>query len=108
MPDAEPAWSPDGTRIAFASNRRRDHDLAFRQAIHVVDVASPAGHARSPAARRSVFGIPAWLPDGRTIAALGHKLEGRGGSRNDIWLFAADGSEAHAARRPQPVARATT
>ena len=31
----------------------------------------------------------------RTIAALGHRLEGRGGSRNDVWLFPADGSEAH-------------
>jgi len=44
---------------------------------------------------RSVFGTPVWLPDGHTIATLGSKLEGRGGSRNDIWLFPADGSEAH-------------
>ena len=34
------------------------------------------------------------MPDGRTIAALGNRLEGRAGSRNDIWLFAADGSDA--------------
>ncbi|MGZ4363529.1 MAG: S9 family peptidase, partial [Gaiellaceae bacterium] len=32
--------------------------------------------------------------DGATIAGLGHRLEGRAGSRNDIWLFAADGSDA--------------
>ncbi|MFP5372219.1 MAG: S9 family peptidase, partial [Actinomycetes bacterium] len=38
-------------------------------------------------------GIPTWLPDGRTIAALGLRLAGRAGTRNDIWLFAADGSE---------------
>jgi len=95
VPDAEPAWSPDGTRIAFASNRRRDPDLAFRQAIHVVDVESRQVTAIS-GGPRSVFGIPAWLPDGTAIAALGHKLEGRGGSRNDIWVFAADGSEANA------------
>ena len=37
---------------------------------------------------------PTWLPDGATIAALGHRLEGGAGSRNDIWLFAADGSDA--------------
>ncbi|HEX5149328.1 MAG TPA: S9 family peptidase, partial [Candidatus Limnocylindrales bacterium] len=34
------------------------------------------------------------LPDGETIVALGHRLEGRAGSRNDLWLLAADGSDA--------------
>jgi len=96
VPDSEPAWSPDGTRIAFSSNRRRDHDLAFRQAIHVVNVRSRRVTAVT-GGPRSVFGMPVWMPDGKTIAALGHKLEGRGGSRNDIWLFPADGSEARAA-----------
>jgi dipeptidyl aminopeptidase/acylaminoacyl peptidase len=93
--DTEPAWSPDGDRVAFVSERRRDHDLAFRPAIHVVDVKRGRVHAVT-GGPRSVFGVPTWLPDGRTIAALGTKLEGRGGSRNDIWLFPADGSEAHA------------
>jgi dipeptidyl aminopeptidase/acylaminoacyl peptidase len=93
--DTEPAWSPDGTRIAFVSERHRDHDLAFRPAIHVADVTSRRVHAVT-GGPRSVFGSPTWLPDGKTIAALGSKLEGRGGSRNDIWLFPADGSEARA------------
>ena len=95
VPDTEPAWSPDGTRIAFASNRRRDHDLAFRQAVHVVNVRSGKVTAIT-GGPRSVFGQPAWMPDAKTIAVLGHKLEGRGGSRNDIWLFPADGSQAKA------------
>jgi dipeptidyl aminopeptidase/acylaminoacyl peptidase len=92
--DLEPAWSPDGTRIAFVSERHRDHDLAERPAIHVVDVETNAVHAVT-GGPRSVFGRPVWL-DGATIAALGSKLEGRGGSRNDVWLFPADGSQANA------------
>ena len=91
--DREPAWSPDGTRIAFSSNRRRDPDLFERHDIHVVDVETRAVTAvtRGP---RSVFAAPTWLPDGATIAALGHRQEGGAGSRNDIWLFAANGSDA--------------
>jgi len=91
--DDEPAWSPDGTRVAFASNRRRDADLAFRQSLHVVDAETRAITAIT-AGPRSVFGLPTWMPDGRSIAALGHRLEGLAGSRSDIWLFAADGSDA--------------
>ena len=93
--DTQPAWSPDGSRVAFVSERHRDHDLALRPAIHVVDVRTRAVHAVT-GGPRSMFAAPAWLPDGRTIAALGSKLEGRGGSRDDVWLFPADGSEARA------------
>jgi dipeptidyl aminopeptidase/acylaminoacyl peptidase len=93
--DTEPAWSPDGDRVAFVSERRRDHDLALRPAIHVVDIKTRRVHAVT-GGPRSTFAVPTWLPDGRTIAALGSKLEGRGGSRNDIWLFPADGADAHA------------
>jgi dipeptidyl aminopeptidase/acylaminoacyl peptidase len=91
--DTEPAWSPDGTRIAFTSNRRRDADLVRGRGIHVVDAASRTVTAVSGKAPADMF-RPTWLPDGRTIAALGHRYGGRAGSRNDIWLFAADGGDA--------------
>lgn len=91
----DPAWSPDGKRIAFAANRRRDPDLEFRQDIFVADAATGAV-TKLTGGPDAIFSVPAWLPDGRTVVALGHHLPARAGSRNDIWLLAADGSDARA------------
>ncbi|MFL5749131.1 MAG: S9 family peptidase [Chloroflexota bacterium] len=90
--DDDPAWSPDGTKVAFTTRLNRDYDLAFRSDIVVVDVAT-GKRTRITNGPKPIFFVPAWLPDGRTIAALGGRLP-QNGYRNDIWLFAADGSEA--------------
>ncbi len=65
----------------------------LRSDIHVVDVETRAVTAitRGP---MSSFVVPVWMPDGESIAALGHRFTGGAGSRNDVWLFAADGSDA--------------
>jgi dipeptidyl aminopeptidase/acylaminoacyl peptidase len=91
-PIAEPAWSPDGSRIAFTADRRSDRDMNFNSQVHVVDVES-GRETRVTDAGRAAFGVPAWLPDGTTLAIGGHRWPARAGSRNDIWLFAADGSD---------------
>ncbi len=89
----DPAWSPDGARIAFSTDRRADRDQMWHQQIYVANAES-GQETRVTDAGHSYFGIPTWLPDGRTLAVLGHRFPARAGSRNDIWLFAADGSEA--------------
>jgi len=92
--DAEPAWSPDGTRIAFTASRGRDHDLDYQFDVFVVVVAT-GRVIRVTDGAGCAFGKPAWLPDGATLALAGHRWPRGGGSRNDIWLFPADGSQAH-------------
>ncbi len=91
--DAEPAWSPDGTRIAFTASRGRDHDLDYQFDVFVVEVATRRV-TRITDGAGCAFGSPTWLPDGATLALAGHRYPRGGGSRNDIWLFPADGSEA--------------
>ncbi len=95
---SEPAWSPDGSRIAFSADRGRDDDLGFHSDVWVV--AATGGRAvrvtggGGTLGGRGVFGSPVWLADGARLAVLGHRYGGGSGSRADIWLFAADGSQA--------------
>jgi acylaminoacyl-peptidase len=85
------AWSPDGDRIVYTTNLRRDHDLQDRSHLVVIDVAS-GRRTRLTDDAGILFG-PTWLPDGRTVAAIGGYLPDNF-YRNDLWLIAADGSDA--------------
>jgi dipeptidyl aminopeptidase/acylaminoacyl peptidase len=87
-----PAWSPDGTRIAYCTNERPDADFDPRSHVFVVDVES-GRRTRITDAGRADFAAPTWLPDGRTIACLGHRYPAHAGSRYDVWLLASDGSD---------------
>jgi dipeptidyl aminopeptidase/acylaminoacyl peptidase len=90
--EASPAWSPDGTRIAFAANRRRDPDIRHRSGLFVVDVETRAVTAVAGGAD-AMFSVPAWTRDGTAIVALGDRFP-RSEYRTGIWRFAADGSDA--------------
>ena len=89
----DPVFSPDGRRVAYVAQGGRDPDLDWQFDVHVVEVAS-GRDVRITDGAGSAFGSPAWLGDGQTVAVLGHRYPRAGGSRNDIWLFAGDGSEA--------------
>ncbi len=90
-PESHPAWSPDGKRVAFAADRGRDRDLRWHSDIWVVDADS--GRLTRITGGRGYFDLPVWLPDGKSLLVLGHRVPAHAGSRNDIWRFAADGSD---------------
>jgi TolB protein len=73
----DPAWSPDGRTIAFASRRRGTFDVFAMDA--------DGNHTRLLAATRADESHPSWSPDGSRIAF-------ERGDRGDIYVMNADGS----------------
>jgi TolB protein len=77
--DGTPAWSPDGSRIAFASNRDGDLEVFVMNA----DGSQPINLTNSPNDDRD----PSWSPDGTKIAF--HSF--RDGN-SEIYVMNANGS----------------
>src|SRR5688500_7580533 len=88
--DEAPVFSPNGREIAFTSNRHPDPDLTWRTDIYVVGV--DGGPVRRVTGGRGdrIFAHASWSPDGRWLAAIGHRYPALGGSRSDVWRFRAD------------------
>lgn len=68
-----PAWSPDGTTIAYAAITSRDADRVRAHDVTQVATVPAAGGtprvlpATRPTAARTVAEYPAWLPDGESL-----------------------------------------
>jgi Tol biopolymer transport system component len=76
--DADPAWSPDGKRIAFDSNRDGDYE------IYVMD-ADGSGE-RNLTSNASLDALPAWSADGRQVVFESERAEK--GNR-DVYVMSA-------------------
>jgi dipeptidyl aminopeptidase/acylaminoacyl peptidase len=92
--ESNPVWSPDGSRLAFAS-ARSGFDNIYQ------------GDSRSPGSEQPMFKVDAqalpcdWSLDGRYIlyTSLGAK------TRADLWILPAGPAAAGAQRNPEPYLR---
>ena len=80
--DDSPAWSPDGTRIVFSSDRKGDFT---NYQIYVMD--ADGGNLQRLTENRDNDGAPSWSPDGNRIAFLSYGDNNEG----DIYVMDADG-----------------
>lgn len=80
--DLSPAWSPDGTMIAFGSDREGNSD------IYMMD---PDGaNTRRLTTAEAWDGMPVWSPDGTRIACVSYR-----DGNWEIYAMNADGSDQH-------------
>jgi Tol biopolymer transport system component len=94
-----PAWSPDGSKLAFASGRALDGSDAAGPSN--VWIANPDGSGAAPLSTlTAAYSIaPAWSPDGSKIAFLSSRaLDGSdattAGQGANIWVMNSNGSAA--------------
>ena len=81
-------WSPDGTKIAYISNRAKDQD------IYVVD--AKGGEPRQLTQKTNEWDenrwAPEWSPDGKHIVFVSGRSDYYS---DDLWMVDADGSNLH-------------
>ncbi|MBB5897342.1 serine hydrolase [Kutzneria kofuensis] len=64
----DPAWSPDGAKIAFCAAQDTDADLTFRSAAYVVEI---GGEPRLVGSDEGTCGAAGWTADGGALLVVG-------------------------------------
>ncbi len=81
---SDPAYSPDGSRVAFVGSGARGYDIFAMNAD---------GSGRKQLTNTGAADLqPAWSPDGKKIAFVSNTLAFNGQTDNEIWVMNADGT----------------
>jgi dipeptidyl aminopeptidase/acylaminoacyl peptidase len=94
--DGDPAWSPDGTQLAFVSSRAEDRWRIPAPDVYTLTIQEgKAGTLRRLTNGSLGCANPAWSPDGETLAFLG-ALKLRSGGQLDVYTISTHAEQADA------------
>lgn len=88
----DPAWSPDGKRIAFVASRTRGEFYSPLGPLYVMNADGSGLRQLTP--NELTASAPSWSKDGRWIA-FSHRTQTLTESSRDVFVVRPDGSELH-------------
>jgi dipeptidyl aminopeptidase/acylaminoacyl peptidase len=68
---SEPAWSPDGARLAFAAATGTDVDLDYRAGAYVIDATDRRARPELVGFGTGAAGVVTWTADGSALLVVG-------------------------------------
>ncbi|MDQ2742750.1 MAG: S9 family peptidase [Chloroflexota bacterium] len=80
-----PAWSPDGSTIAFTASAGPDSDRALASDVYLTP--ATGGEIRAVTNGQGLASLPSWSPDGQSLAFYSHQDPGAGeGGNAHVWV----------------------